>query len=180
MNNEMKIKLDNATLRRGADGVITISKGGSCLTIGLLIGAAIVALVSVGFTILGVVRFFDPTSEVGIGTIGGGLALIAFSGYATYYLYSSARRGQITVVPIVDVVKVGKREIPFKDIANIDTDESAIPMMNGVVALKFLFTLTTGETIELGRIAIDQAKTEKMEKIKKDVTTLLLGTIRKN
>jgi len=180
MDNEMKIKLDNATLSRGADGVITISKRGSCLTIGLLIGAAIVTLFSAGLTIFAVVQFFDPTSEVGIGTIRTGLLLMAFSGYATYYLYSNARRGQITVVPILNVVKLGKREIPFRDIASIDTNESAIPMMDGVVAVKFLFRLTTGEAVELGRIAIDTAKTEKMEKLKTEVTTLLLGTIKKN
>jgi hypothetical protein len=178
MDNEMKIKLDNATLSRGADGEITISKRGSCLTIGLLLGTAIVTLFGIFLTVGGVVQLFN---NAGPGILLFGLFMTAMFGFFTRYLFSNARRGQITVVPVLNVVKIGNREIPFRDVATVDMTASPIPFMKkGVVSVKLLFTLTTGETIELGRIAMEEAKTEKIEKLKTEFTTLLLGTIRKN
>lgn len=184
MDSKVKIKLDNATLSRGADGVITISKGGGCLPMSLLIGSAIIGSFSAGMIIFGVVNFFAPGSQTGYYSLFRalvlGLLLIAFSGYAVYYFYSSIRREQITIIPILNVVKTGRREIKFNDITDIAVEESPVPAMKGVVAIKFLFTLASDEKMELGRITIEGKKTEKREKIETEVITFLKAALKKN
>lgn len=186
INNKKTIKLDNTTFHRAADGTITITpkKGGGCVNIGLLIATVIVTLGGLAASINGVIQLFNPESESNPGIIVFGLfACVMFGSYALY-LYSKMRSGQqqeqITIPPILNVVKIGDREIKFNDITDIAVEENPVPMMDEVVAIEFFFTLASGEKMELGRITIDGQKTEKIQKIEAEVITFLKIATKKN
>ena len=129
MNEEKTIKLDNVTMHRAADGTVTIvpKAGGGCVNTGLLIATAIIALLGVVMTVSGMIQLFNPGSESNSGVAVFGLFVTAMFGGFAYYLYLKMRYGQkkepITITPILNVIKIGDRTIPFNDVVNISAEE---------------------------------------------------------
>ena len=177
MDSEVKFRLDNATLRRTADGVVTINKGGSCLTMGLIVCAVAGALSGLWFT-LDAVKYIG--NENAGGSIVFGLFVTALLGSSAYYLFANSRKGQITITPILNMVTFGKRYVPFSEIADIVAVENPILMMDGVVAVEFLLLLASGEKLELGRKAMGQQESEKILKLETEIVSLLQDVIKKN
>jgi len=186
MDNDIKIKLDNVTIYHAADGTITITtnKGGGCVTMGLLIATALVAVGGGVLTVMGVIQMFNPNAEVNVGGVIFGLFMSLMFGIFAYYLYKRMHAGQatkeISISPIINVVKIGDRVIPFNDIVDIATREAPIPLMEGMVAIQFGFALTNGDIVELGRKAMESGKTEKVEQFRTEVESLLKGAIKVN
>jgi hypothetical protein len=128
----------------------------------------------------GLRQLSSPESENPGGFIMFGLfVLIMFGGFAIH-LFSSARGRQvITIVPILNVVKIGERAIPFHEIADIAVEKSPITMMEGVVAIKFMLYVNPDEKIELGYKAMESDKTEKIDKLTTEVIALLKSALKK-
>src|SRR5258708_5632556 len=116
------IVLDNATIQRTADGTLTINpkESNGCANTGLLIANAIVTLGGLAASINGIIQLFNPESESNLGVIRFGLFVSAMFGSYTLYLYSkmSSRQQQekIIISPILNVVKIGDRDIPFAEV----------------------------------------------------------------
>ena len=185
MNAETKIKLDNATIQRTADGTVTITpkKGAGCVNIGLLVVTALVAVGTGVGVFMGALQLIRR-NEVNVGGLLFGVVVtVMFGGYA-YYLYRRMRAGKetkdITISPIILAVKIGERVIPFNDIVDIATREAPIPVMEDMVAIQFGFALTNDEIVELGQKAMDATKPEQIEKLKTETLAVLKGAIKRN
>jgi len=194
MSNEKTVRLDNVTMHREADGTLTINPkaGGGCVNIGLLIATVIVTFGGLAASINGVFQLFNPESESNPGIIVFGLfACVMFGSYALY-LYSKMpsrqRQEQITISPILNIVKIGDRVIPFGDIADISTHNQSIKSrvgdfairgmkMNRIGNINFMLVLLNGDMLELGRLAVDKRNFDQREA---EIIAFLKVALKKN
>lgn len=194
MDNKITLQLDNVTIQRAADGIITITPkaGGSCVSTILLIGCILATLIGIAWVVSGIFQLFHPTMDSNPGTILFGLfATAMFGSYALYLslkLLSGQQQEQIIISPISNVVKIGNRKIPFSDIVEVSTNyqsikshigDLAIPAvkMNGISNINFMLVLANGEAVELGTLATEEGKLNEREI---EVKTLLIETIRRS
>ncbi len=186
MDGEIRIKLDDATILQATDGTVTFTprKAGGCVTMGLLIVTALVAAGGIALTVTGIIQLVKHKAEVNGGGVIFGFFMAAMFSLFAYYLYRKmrARRDlkEISISPIINVVKVGDRVIPFNDIVDIATKVGPIPILEGAVAIQFGLALKNSEIVVLGNKAMDAKSPEKIEKLKTETLTLLKNAIRRN
>ena len=184
MNNEKKIKFDNAILRRAADGtiIITSRKSAGCVNIGLLVVTALVAIGMGVSTLMGVFQFVIRRNEInGGGLIFGVFVTLMFGCYA-YYLFSRMRSGgggkEISFLPIMRVVKIGERVIPYSEIADIAAKRNPVPMMEDMDTVKFILYINPDEQVELGSRAMNSRDPEKIEKFIQEAADIFEQAVR--
>jgi hypothetical protein len=194
MDNKITFQLDNVTIQREADGIITITPkaGGSCVSIGLLIGCILATLMGIAWVVSGIFQLFHPTMDSNPGTILFGLFATAMFGSYALYLFikmlSGQQQEQIIISPILNLVKIGNREIPFSDIVEVATHHRSIKShigdlairaaeMNGIGNLRFQLILSNGDTVEIGEVAVNKSKLDERET---EIITLLKKAIKRN
>ena len=194
MDNKITLQLDNVTIQREADGIITITPkaGGSCVSISLLIGCILATLMGIAWVVSGIFQLFHPTKDSNPATILFGLFVTAMFGSYALYLFvkmlSGQQQEQILISPILNVIKIGSREISFNEVVEIKAHDRSIKSnigdveirakkMSGIRNIIFLLILSNGNEVELGEIAVGR---EKLDERETEIIAVLKKAIKRN
>jgi len=167
MENKTTFRLDDVTIQRAADGMVIITprRGRGCLSIGLLVGCVVAALLcGGGLVVNGVMQLFSSEGENPIGFILFGLFILAMFGSMAFLLFTRVKdaqnQKQVTISPIMNTITIGERVIPFSEVENIirASGKTGVIKMEGVRISRFMLTMRNGEVIELGSLAIDNTR----------------------
>ena len=186
MEDKLTLKLDDVTIHRMEDGIVTITprRGGRLLSIGLLIACGLtVLLCGGGLVVYGVIQLFSPEGDNPLGYIVFGLLVSAMFGSMGKHLFQQRQTSQkpelITLSPLLNSITIGERVIPFREVESVRTAKARtrVVKMEGVFTARVTLTLTNGEIFDLGSFASERTE---MDERANEILALLKTALKQN